>query len=78
MIDWRGRENAKLLCISQDLIATCEFGTGKTNFQLRPEDHYLPFWDHWPDVARDGAHKAMIDKLSIEMKAVLNQVRKII
>ena len=78
MIDWRGRDNAKLLCITDDLMATCEFGTGKTSFQLRPEDSYLPFWEYWPEVARDGQHKDMINKLRIEMKAVLNQLRKII
>ena len=78
VIDCRGRGPSKVLCVSQDLIATWEFGTEKTNFQLRPEDYYLPFWYDWPDIPRYGAHKDTIDKLRTEMKAIMNRIREMI
>ena len=78
MIDCRGGGPPKVMCVSQDLIATWEFGTEKTNFQLRPEDYYLPFWYHWPEISQDGAHKDTIEKLRTEMKAILNRIREMI
>ena len=78
MIDRRGRV-PKLMCVTTDLIATCELGSSETNFQLRDAEDiypYLPFWYHWPEISREGNYKDMIDKMMIEMKELLSQIRE--
>ena len=80
VLDWRCRETPKLLCISSDVIATCNIKTGETNFELRDlESGILSFWHFWPALDQDHvAHKETIDKIRIEMKKVLSRVRKMI
>ena len=78
--DWRGRDAPKLLCISDDVIATHKIKTGETDFELRnKEGGVLEFWYFWPEIDQDkGTHKEKIDKIRIEMKEVLSRVRKML
>ena len=78
VLDWRGRDGPKLLCISEYVVATCNISTGKSDFEIRdPEDRYLlHFWHHWPEVDRGGAHKEKIAKIETEMEEIWNRVRE--
>ena len=79
VLDRRGWEVKKLICCAEDLIATHDINTGKTNFELRDSgDIYLPFWHFWPDIDQNGAFKETIDGLRMEMKKVLNRIRQLL
>ena len=77
VLDWRCREAPKLLCITPDVIASCNLKTEEKDFQLRDFDGgVLCFWHFWPAIDQDGAYKEKIDKTRIELKEVLTRVRE--
>ena len=80
VLDWRCRHAPKLLCISDDMIATCYIEAGETFFEIRDPaaDIYLPFWHFWPEVDRGGPHKEKIDNTRNKMKEVLKRIREMI
>ena len=78
--DWRNRDAPKLLCISRDVIATCNMKTKETDFELRNlEGGVLSFWHFWPEIDQDNKlFKEDIDKIKSEMKEILSKVREMI
>ena len=77
--DWRCREAPRLLCISNDLIASCYFEEEKTVFQVREYDKGVyPFWHYWNAIDQDGENKSLIEKARNEMKKIMTRVRKMI
>ena len=79
VFDWRDRNYPKLLCISDDVDATCYIETGEIFLYLRDlTDCLLPFYYYWPEVDHGGTHKEMIDRAKNEMKEVFNRFRRMI
>ena len=79
--DWRIRQAPRLLCISNDIIASYYYEEeGEvTRFHLRENDRgSLSFWHYWAAVDQDGDYKGMIDKTRNKMKEIMNRVRKMI
>ena len=77
--DWRCREAPTLLCISNDVIASCYFEEETIIFQPREYDNGIyPFWHYWQAIDQDGEYKSLIDKARNEMKKIITRVRKMI
>ena len=82
-LDRRGPGVPRVLCRTEDLIFTCDTGTGEIDFFVKWDyDHSAEVLDlqrcldKWPDIDRGGTYSKWIEKLDDTLKICAPLIRE--